>query len=73
MIASSTPPPRGWLRAKGRFVRRNWTSCKNRLTWRAQQLHAANHSGSPEAETLAIEYEVIESTFKDLLTTSSKC
>ena len=40
----------------------------NRLSWRAQELNAARHSGSPEAETLAIEHEVIEATFKDLLT-----
>ena len=32
-----------------------------------KQLRAAKEKGQPEAETLAIEYEVLQTTFKDLL------
>ncbi|MEO7275753.1 MAG: hypothetical protein ABI211_27515 [Vicinamibacterales bacterium] len=37
-----------------------------RLALRGRQLEAARHNGSPEAETLAIESEVLEATYKDL-------
>ena len=39
-----------------------------RLIRQKQQLNAARHAGSPQAETMAIESDVLEATFRDLLT-----
>lgn len=40
---------------------------RRRLVEQNKQLRAATEKGQPEAETLAIEYEVQQATFKDLL------
>ena len=39
---------------------------RRRLVEQNKQLRAAREKGQPEAETLAIEYEVLQATFKDL-------
>ena len=50
------------------FIQGQLEDLRTRLIRQKQQLNAARHAGSPQAETLAIEYEVLEATFKDLLT-----
>jgi hypothetical protein len=50
------------------FIKGQIERLRTRLIEQKQQLNAARHSGSPQAETMAIEYDVLQTTFKDLLT-----
>ena len=50
------------------FIKSQLEDLRTRLIRQKQQLNAARQSGSPQAETMAIEYDVLQATFKDLLT-----
>ena len=50
------------------FIKSQLARLRTRLIEQKQQLNAARQSGSPQAETMAIEYDVLQATFKDLLT-----
>jgi len=50
------------------FIQAQLENLRTRLVQHKQQLNAARHAGRPEAETMAIEAEVLEARFKDLLT-----
>ena len=50
------------------FLQAQLEELRTRLIRQKQQLNAARHAGSPEAETMAIESEVLEATLKDVLT-----
>ncbi len=50
------------------FLEAQMEDARRRLLEKNTQVRAAREKGLPEAETLAIEYEVQQTTFKDLLT-----
>ena len=59
---------RCWRKAPNQFLEAQLEGLRTRLIRQKQQLNAARHAGSPQAETMAIESEVLEATFRDLLT-----
>src|SRR4030095_8081016 len=54
--------------AEGRsqFLEASLDDVRRRLVEHDKRLRAARRTGDPEAETLAIEYDVLKTTFKDL-------
>jgi uncharacterized protein involved in exopolysaccharide biosynthesis len=50
------------------FLKSQLSALRSRLIEQKQELDRARQSGSPQAETLALEYDVLQTTFKDLLT-----